>query len=47
MEIGSQICSQLNSLVLSALRRTDESLMHIQSALRSDPLSLPINNLWE
>jgi eukaryotic-like serine/threonine-protein kinase len=32
------------SLLLSALRRTEESLAHIQAALQSDPLSLPINN---
>jgi len=34
----------LYSLLLSALRRTEESLAHIQAALQSDPLSLPINN---
>ena len=33
-----------SSLLLSAFRRTEESLARIQSALRSDPLSLPINN---
>jgi len=32
------------SLLLSALRRTEESLSHVQAALQSDPLSLPINN---
>jgi len=32
------------SLLLAAFRRSDESLAHIYSALRSDPLSLPINN---
>jgi eukaryotic-like serine/threonine-protein kinase len=33
-----------NSLVLSAFRRSGESLAHIHRALESDPLSLPINN---
>jgi tetratricopeptide (TPR) repeat protein len=32
------------SLLLSAFRRTEESLSHVQAALQSDPLSLPINN---
>lgn len=32
------------SLLLSALGRTEESLSHVQAALQSDPLSLPINN---
>jgi eukaryotic-like serine/threonine-protein kinase len=32
------------SLLLSAQRRTEESLAHVQAALQSDPLSLPINN---
>jgi eukaryotic-like serine/threonine-protein kinase len=32
------------SVLLSAFRRHDESLAQIQSALQSDPLSLPINN---
>jgi hypothetical protein len=32
------------SLVLSAFRRTSESLVEVHAALESDPLSLPINN---
>jgi tetratricopeptide (TPR) repeat protein len=32
------------SLLLSAHRRTDESLAHIHAALQMDPLSLPVNN---
>jgi len=32
------------SLLLSALRRNDESIAQIQAGLQSDPLSLPINN---
>ncbi len=32
------------SLLLSAQRRTEESLAQVQAALQSDPLSLPINN---
>jgi serine/threonine protein kinase len=34
----------LYSLLLSAFRRTEESLAHIHTALERDPLSLPINN---
>jgi serine/threonine protein kinase/tetratricopeptide (TPR) repeat protein len=31
------------SVLLAGLRRSDEAVAHIQSALQSDPLSLPIN----